>query len=179
MSADRPGRFDLARLLTAAGAVALAVMMLWTMVDIVARLAFNRPLHGTLDLVEVTLVLVAFLALPECFRRDEQIKVDLFDVAVGRRGLACLRLLGEVATLVFLALLATTLVQPLADAYRFGDTKPDLPVPVFALLLAIELALVTSVLVVLGRVVAQMRAFPRGPALPAAPALRSSDGGAS
>lgn len=179
MSPGTPGRFDLPRLLTAAGALALAAMMLWTMIDIVARLAFQKPLHGTLDLVEVTLVLVAFLALPECFRRDEPIKVDLFDVAAGKRGLAALRLLGEIATLVFLVLLATTLVQPLTDAYRFGDRKPDLPVPIFALLLAIELALVTSVFVVLGRVVAQLRAFPRGSVLPAAAALRSSDGGAS
>lgn len=136
-------------------------MLLGTIADIVSRLAFNRPLHGALDLVEVTLVLVAFLALPECFRRDEQIKVDLFDVAAGPRGLAVMRLAGEVATLIFLVLLAVTLFQPLADAYRFGDQKPDLPVPIFALLLAIELALVTSVLVVASRAVAQCRGFPR------------------
>jgi len=155
-------RLDPVRLLTGAGTLALATMLLGTIADIVSRLALNRPLHGTLDLVEVTLVLVAFLALPECFRRDEQIKVDLFDVAAGPRGLAVMRLAGEVATLAFLVLLAVTLVQPLADAHRFGDQKPDLPVPIFALLLAIELALVVSVLVVAARVVAQLRGFPRG-----------------
>jgi TRAP-type C4-dicarboxylate transport system permease small subunit len=160
-------RFDPVRLLTAAGSVALAVMLLWTMVDIGARLAFNRPLHGTLDLVEVMLVLVAFLALPDCFRRDEQIKVDLFDVAAGARGLALMRLAGEVATLAFLALLAFTLFGPMADAYRFGDEKPDLPVPIFALLLAIELALVVSIFVVAQRSVQQLRTFPRGGAIAA------------
>lgn len=179
MSRGALRRFDPVRVLTVAGALALAVMLLWTMVDIGARLAFNSPLHGTLDLVEVTLVLVAFLALPECFRRDEQIKVDLFDTMVRPRTLALMRLAGEIATLAFLALLAVTLVQPLADAYRFGDQKPDLPVPVFLLLLAIELALVVSVFVVLGRVVAQLRGFPSRADLAAPPALHGNNGAAS
>jgi len=182
MSPGKLHRLDPVRLLTIAGALALAVMVLWTMIDIGARLAFNKPLHGTLDLVEVTLVLVAFLALPECFRRDEQIKVDLFDTMVRRRTLAAMRFAGEIATLAFLVLLAVTLIQPLADAYRFGDQKPDLPVPIFLLLLAIELALVVSVFVVLGRAVGQVRAFPRaaaGTADPHPPALHSSNGAAS
>ncbi len=172
---------DPVRLLTIAGALALAVMMLWTMVDIGARIIFNKPLHGTLDLVEVTLVLVAFLALPECFRRDEQIKVDLFDAAVGSRTLAAMRLAGEIATLAFLALLAVTLLQPLVDAYRFGDQKPDLPVPIHLLLLAIELALVVSVFVVLGRAIGQVRAFPRAAdtAISPPPALQGNNGAAS
>ncbi len=163
MSGGAGRRFDLARILTLCGAIALAVMLFWTMADIGGRLAFNHPIQGTLDLVEVTLVLVAFLALPECFRRDEQIKVDLFDAALGPRRLAILVLVGELATLAFLGLLAATLLPPLADAYRFGDQKPDLPVPIWILLLAIEIALVVSMLVVLGRVGSQLRAVLRRP----------------
>lgn len=163
MSGRAGSRLDPARLLTLCGAVALAVMLFWTMLDIGGRLAFNRPIHGTLDLVEVTLVLVAFLALPECFRRDEQIKVDVFDAMLSPRRLAILILIGEIATLAFLALLATTLLQPLADAYRFGDQKPDLPVPIWTLLLAIEIALVVSMLVVLRRVGSQTRTVLRQP----------------
>jgi TRAP-type C4-dicarboxylate transport system permease small subunit len=147
---------DLPRLLTAAGAFALAVMLFGSIVDVVMRLFFKSPLHGTIDLVEVTVALVAFLALPECFRHDEQIKVDVLDTTVGPRGVTILRLFGEISTLAFLVLLAVTLVAPLADAYRFGDRKADLPVPIFLLLLAIEVSLVVSVLVVAGRVVAQM-----------------------
>jgi len=179
MTPDRPRRADPVRLLAGIGALALAAMMLWTMVDIGSRLAFNRPLRGTLDLVEVTLVLVAFLALPECFRRDEQIKVDILDGAAGPRGLAVMRLLGDVATLAFLVLLAESVVQPLADAYRFGDEKPDLPVPIFALLAAIELALVVSAVVVLKRVLAQCRIAPRPRDGAGAPALHGGKGPAT
>jgi TRAP-type C4-dicarboxylate transport system permease small subunit len=153
---------DPVRLLTGAGTLALAAMLFWTMADVFLRIVMNRPLHGTIDLVEAALVLVAFLALPEYFQRDEQIKVDVFDNAAGPRGLAALRLLGEVTTLVFLALLATTVVESLVDAYRYGDQKPDLPIPIFALLLAIEVALTISFIVVLHRVFLQIRGFPRG-----------------
>lgn len=176
MSARGPdGRLDIARLLTACGASALAVMLFWTMLDIGGRLAFNQPIHGTLDLVEVTLVLVAFLALPECFRRDEQIKVDVFDAMLSPRGLGILTLIGEIATLAFLGLLAVTLLQPLADAYRFGDQKPDLPVPIWTLLLAIEVALVISVLVVLGRIVMRARALPGNKDKPLSMTLHRSE----
>lgn len=150
-------RLDPPRLLTAAGTFALAVMLFGSIVDVVLRLFFKHPLSGTIDLVEVTVALVAFLALPECFRHDEQIKVDVLDTTVGPRGVAILRLFGETATLAFLVLLVVALVTPLADAYRFGDRKPDLPVPVFMLLLAIEISLVVSAVVVAGRVVTQMR----------------------
>lgn len=145
------------RLLTAAGTLALAVMLFWTIADVGLRLAIGRPLYGTIDLVEATLVLVAFLALPECFRQDEQIKVDVFDRAAGPRGVAVMRLIGEVATLAFLVLLSVTVLTPLADAYRFGDAKADLPIPIFLLLLAIETALVASAVVVLVAIVAQLR----------------------
>lgn len=161
MSSGTGRRFDPARILTACGALALAVMLFWTILDVGGRLAFNRPIHGTLDLVEVTLVLVAFLALPECFRRDEQIKVDLFDTMMSSSALRRLVVIGEIATLAFLGLLATTLWQPLADAYRFGDQKPDLPVPVWTLLAAIEVALGVSMMVIVGRIAAQLRAIPQ------------------
>jgi TRAP-type C4-dicarboxylate transport system permease small subunit len=154
-------RFDVVGLLTAAGALALAAMLLWTVTDISLRLALNSPLHGVIDIVESALVLVAFLALPQCFERDEQIKVDIFDHVVSPFVLSMLRLLGELATLAFLVLLAVTVLQPLADAYRFGDMKADVRIPIFVLLAAIEAALVVSSLVVLVRVVSQVRAIVR------------------
>ena len=148
---------DPVRLLAGAGTAALALMLLCIVGDVGMRLAFKRPFNGAIDIVEATLVLVAFLALPACFRGDEQIKVDVFDRVVSPRTLAGMRLVGELATLAFLALLAASVVSPLVDAYRFGDVKADFPIPIAALLLAIEVALILSALVVLLRVVAQLR----------------------
>lgn len=133
-----------ARLLTLLAAAALAVMMLWTIADIALRAVFNWPLPGSVAVVETTLVLAALLALADCLGRDDQIKVDVFDHKVGRRGLFALKLLGDLAMLAFILLLAYTMIQPIADAWRFWDVKPDIPVPIVVLLGAIELALLVS-----------------------------------
>lgn len=151
------------RVLTWLAAAALAVMMLWTIADIVLRAAFKMPLNGSVALVETTLVLVAMLALADCLARDEQIKVDVFDGMIGDRGVFALKLLGDAAMLVFILLLAFTMISPIADAWRFGDVKPDIPVPVVALLGVIELALVVSAIVLIRKIARTVRAGAQAP----------------
>ena len=144
------------RSLTGLGATALLLMTLWTVVDVLTRYVLARPLRGSIDLVESTLVLVVFLALPQCFRLDEQVTVDVVDHLVGQRTLAALKLLAALATMLFLLLLGVTGIRPLLDAWQFGDRKPDLPVPIFGLLGVIEVAIAVSVLVLAGKVVLQL-----------------------
>ena len=145
------------RLLTWIGSLALALMTLWTVTDVVTRYVLAKPLKGSIDLVEVTLVLVVFLALPECFRHDEQLTVDVVDHFVGERVVAVLKLIGAFATMLFLVLLGYTGIQPFLDALRFGDVKPDLPIPVHLLLGAIEAAIALSVVVLFGKFVLHTR----------------------
>lgn len=147
---DKPRWIALAsRALTGVGALALVVMTLWTVVDVLTRYVLSKPLAGSIDLVEVTLVLVVFLALPECFRRGEQVTVDVVDHLAGPDALPWLKLLAALATIAFLGLLLYTGIQPLVDAWTFGDRKPDLPIPLFALLAVIELAIGVSLIVLL------------------------------
>ena len=51
----------------------LAAMMLLTVADVALRGAFNRPLRGVYELVELLLAGTFFLALPAVFLRDEHI----------------------------------------------------------------------------------------------------------
>lgn len=146
-----------ARVLTGAGGAALLVMTLWTVVDVATRYALAKPITGSIDLVESMLVLVVFLALPECFRRGEQITVDVVDHVATPRTVALLKLFSAFATLAFVALLAYTGVQPLLDAFNFGDRKPDLPIPIYTLLAVIEFALLVSLVILAGRFLAQVR----------------------
>lgn len=172
--APHPAVGVLVRALTVVGAVSLAAMMLWTIADVGLRAVAHRALDGTVAIVETLLVLVAFFALADCIARDEMIRVDILDNNVGRRTLDRLRLLGDVATLVFLGLLVFTLLTPLADAWRFGDVKPDVPVPIWTLLAAIEVALVAATLVVAVRILRMLRGRFAGRPVPA-----SKDGGAA
>ena len=123
----------MARACTALGALALAVMMLSTDYDVVARAVFDRPLNGAVDIVEMMVLCVAFLGLPEVCLRDEQIRVDIIDGLVPPRVLLLLRLMGLVLTVAFMTILAVNVFQPMLDAYRFGDIKPDTGFPVYPL----------------------------------------------
>lgn len=146
-----------ARICTLLGAVALAVMMLCTTYDVVARALFDRPLHGVVDITEIMVLGVALLGLPEVCLRDEQIRVDILDGLVPASVLKGLKLVGGVATVALLVLLLVNVVQPTLDAYRFGDIKADTGFPVYPLfgliffcLLAAALMTVASLLRIAG-----------------------------
>lgn len=136
----------LCRLMTWIGAAALAIMMLGTIADVVLRAVANLPLRGTVDLVEAMLVLVVFLGLPESFLRQEQITVDVFDHVVSAPVLRAFRVAAAAASLGFLVLLAVYVVRPMLDALEFGDRKPDLPIPIFPLMVVIEVSIVVSLI---------------------------------
>lgn len=145
------------RLLTWIGSLALLVMTLWTVTDVATRFFLARPLSGSIDLVEATLVLVVFLALPGCFMRDEQVTVDVVDHVVGKRAVALLKLFAAFATMAFLIVLGFTGLQPLLDAWRFADRKPDLPIPIWTLLAVIEVAITLSIVVLVGKFAIELR----------------------
>src|SRR5207237_9024244 len=60
-------------------AVFLAAMMLLTVADVALRTFFNRPIHGTFELIELCLACTIFVALPAVFLRDEHLVVDVVD----------------------------------------------------------------------------------------------------
>ena len=135
-----------ARICTLLGAVALAVMMLCTTYDVVARALFDRPLHGVVDITEIMVLGVALLGLPEVCLRDEQIRVDILDGLVPASVLKGLKLVGGVATIALLALLLVNVVRPMLDAYRFGDIKADTGFPVYPLFGLIFFCLIVAAL---------------------------------
>jgi TRAP-type C4-dicarboxylate transport system permease small subunit len=142
-----------ARICTMLGAAALAIMMICTTYDVVARAAFERPLIGVVDITEIMVLCVALLGLPEVCLRDEQIRVDILDGLVPAGVVQVLKLLSTGATAVFLALLLVNVVQPMLDAYRFGDIKADTGFPVYLLFALIFLCLLAAALTTLASLV--------------------------
>ena len=72
-------RFSLAinRLLSYVGSIALALLMSLTVADVFGRYLFNRPVPGTFELTEMSMVLIVFLALGQAQHRGEHISLDL------------------------------------------------------------------------------------------------------
>jgi TRAP-type C4-dicarboxylate transport system permease small subunit len=140
------GRLDGAtRWLQGVGVVALFAMMMATVADVVLRGALRSPITGIYDLVESTLVLVVFLGIPQGFLHDEQITVDILDRVVPPWLLRWMKAVAALATLAILVLLAWNMIMPALEAYRFGDRKPDLPVPIFWLWIAMYAGILSSI----------------------------------
>ena len=135
----------LARFCTGLGAVALAVMMLSTSYDVVARALFKAPLHGAVDIVEMMVLCSAFLGLPEICLRDEQIRVDLVDTLAPPPVVAALKVLALICTIVFMALLAVNVTHPLMDSYQFGDIKADTGFPTYPLYAVTFFCIIASI----------------------------------
>jgi TRAP-type C4-dicarboxylate transport system permease small subunit len=111
------------------GAIFLAAMMMITVADVILRALFNLPITGAYDLVQLFLVGTVFLSIPEVFLNDENIVVDFVDHIFGRTAVGLLKVIANLAAFTFLAVLSWRMIQPALDSVRFGETSPDLSIP--------------------------------------------------
>src|SRR5262245_50116559 len=103
-------------------------MMLLTVADVLLRAAFNRPLRGTYDLVELLLCATFFVALPAVFLRDDHIVVDSIDHYFPR-AVPWLRRLAGVIAVIMLTLMFWQGSVAAQNAWSFGDVTADLSLP--------------------------------------------------
>src|SRR5438034_1697915 len=110
-------------------AVFLAAMMLLTVADVALRALFNRPIHGTFELIELCLACTIFVALPAVFLRDEHLVVDVVDHLARPAVVKVLDLFGAIASLAVLSLMFWQMVPLARDMQEFGDVTADLSIP--------------------------------------------------
>lgn len=95
-------------------------MMLLTVVDVVARYVFNRPLRGAFEVTELLLVVLIFAGLPLVSYAGEHAVMDFIDRLLGARAQRRLERAVQAASAAIMFLL-TWLVWRKADriwAYR-------------------------------------------------------------
>lgn len=109
-------------------AVSLAAMMLITVADVVLRASFNRPIRGTLEIVELLLACSFFLALPATFLRDEHIVVDMID-GVAPASVPLLKCIAAALGVVLMAVMAWQGWIAANDTLVFHDVTADLALP--------------------------------------------------
>jgi TRAP-type C4-dicarboxylate transport system permease small subunit len=119
------------RWLRYAAMLALALMMLVTIVDVTMRVSINELVLGSVEIVQLTLVAVVFLALPETFLRDEHITVDALDQVVSPATLRWVRLVASLSSLLLVAVMAWRMLLPALDTLAIGDLTSDLQLSLF------------------------------------------------
>lgn len=113
--------------------LALIVMMMTSVADVSMAKLFSHPITGTYDIVESTLVFAVFLGIPASFLNHGNIVVDVVDFFVSAATIRRLKILAAICSFVFLVLLAWNMLPQAQDAYRYGDKKPELGLPLYVL----------------------------------------------
>jgi TRAP-type C4-dicarboxylate transport system permease small subunit len=103
-------------------------MMLVTVADVLLRAVVNRPIRGTLEIVELLLACGFFLALPAVFLRDEHIVVDVVDSALPR-AVPLLKRISAVLGVLVLGVMAWQGWIAARDTLLFNDVTSDLSLP--------------------------------------------------
>jgi len=130
-------------LLGVAASAILLAMMLLTVVDVVARYVFSRPLRGAFEITELMLLVLIFAGLPLVSFADEHAVMDFIDRLLGPRGQGWLERAVQLVNAGFMFLL-TWLVWRKADriwAYRDATDVLRIVYGPFVYFMAVTLAL--------------------------------------
>lgn len=111
-----------------AASALLAFMMLFTSAAVVMRQVFDAPVLGVVDVMELALVAMVFIAMPGVFLRDENVTVDVIDQLVSRRARTVLRLAGLAVTLAFLVLTMARMLPLALDKWTYGEVTMTLSI---------------------------------------------------
>jgi TRAP-type C4-dicarboxylate transport system permease small subunit len=125
-----------------ASAILLAMMLL-TVVDVVARYLFSRPLRGAFEITELLLLVLIFAGLPLVTFADEHAVMDFIDRLLGPRAQGWLERGVQLVNAGFMFLLAW-LVWGKADriwAYRDATDVLRIVYGPFVYFMAVTLAL--------------------------------------
>ena len=130
-------------LLGVAASVILLLMMALTVVDVVARYVFSRPLRGAFEVTELMLLVLIFAGLPLVSFSDEHAVMDFIDRLLGPRGQRRLERAVQLVNAAFMFLL-TWLVWRKADriwAYHDATDVLRILYGPFVYFMAVTLAL--------------------------------------
>ena len=108
-------------LLGAAASAILLAMMALTVVDVVARYVFSRPVRGAFEVTELMLVVLIFAGLPLVSFSDEHAVMDFVDRLLGPRGQGRLQRCVHVVNAAFMFLLTWLMWRKADRIWAYGD----------------------------------------------------------
>jgi TRAP-type C4-dicarboxylate transport system permease small subunit len=103
---DHPWKRRAEGILGVAASAILLGMMGLTVVDVVARYGFSRPVRGAFEVTELLLLVLIFAGLPLVSFADEHAVMDFVDRVLSRRGRRALVRAVEALSAAFMFLLA-------------------------------------------------------------------------
>jgi len=138
-------RFE--RVLSLTAAAALFAMMVLTFVDVFGRKFLDASLPGSLELTELLMLIVIFVALPLTSLHGEHVVFDLLDRALGRGARALQHRLSNGLCAVLMLGAAWLVRERAARTAEFGDTTAQLHIGMAPFHYMVAIALVIAAMV--------------------------------
>lgn len=115
-------------------AAALAFLLCFLVVaDVIGRDAFSRPVKGTKEIVESSIVIICFLMAAYAIRSGGMISVDVFVSVLPARGQAAMAAVGALLGAAFFGLVCWGSLEPAGYAWTSNEFEGEgaLRVPVW------------------------------------------------
>lgn len=116
-------------LLAVVAGICLVAIVAIVSLGVVMRYAFDAPLLGVNEFVQLTAVAMVMAALPSCTAQNEHVAVDVFDAAIGRWGRFVGDILARLLPAFIFSVLARRAVLKTQDALEWGDVTNMLLIP--------------------------------------------------
>ncbi len=126
----------------------LFFLMVMTMVDVSLRKIFNTAILGTVELTELSMVVIVFCSLAECQVHEGHIRVDLIANKLSKKTQAFLELITQSICCALFSLMTWALLKHAMAMKNSGEVTVDLGLPKypFVYLAGIGSALLAAVL---------------------------------
>jgi TRAP-type C4-dicarboxylate transport system permease small subunit len=121
-------------------ALAIFGLMVLGVFQIGLRTIFNSPIEGYIDLVELSMALLAFLGAAYCQRLGGHIRMEILVGRFHGRALWAAEVFGTLIALVLIGVLIWYSAEHFWRAYSLGDTSIDAELPVWPSKLIVPVA---------------------------------------
>ncbi len=125
------GFFAIEKALNYVAAAFLFSLMLLACAEVLMRYAFNSPIHGQADLVEIMIPTMGFFGLAYCQRLAGHVRMELLIHKLKGRALWIFEFTGNLATLMIVCVMIWGTWVNFLNAYEIGDSSMDAQIPVW------------------------------------------------
>lgn len=158
---QKPGQDDqlaarvLQRVVTAACAtamVALAALVLVTVVDVAGRFLFNKPLFGGVEISEFLLLFIGFGGMAYAERNQAHITVDFFVTALPQRARTSLDWVAALLGTAFWTIVAWRAIEHAQQIREAAEVSLNLAIPTYPFYIVVAAGSGLFALLLAGRV---------------------------
>ena len=140
------GLDSVVKLLTWIGNGAIALITLIFMIDVCGRAFLNKPLYGSNELIELTMIILGFAIVYATWTK-QHVKIDILSPRLPRRTQTILTSIGSFLEFGISAVIAYEVFMKALSMLKIHEVSPFLSIPTGPAVLALSISFFVSCLI--------------------------------